>query len=32
MTTNYDVRAGRNGGQLKVAKRLISELAAEQLK
>ena len=29
---DYDVRAGRNGGQLKVARRLISELAAEQLK
>ena len=30
-TTAYDVRAGKNGGQLKIARQMISELAMAQL-
>lgn len=31
VTTSYEVRAGKNGGQLKAVRNLISELAAEAL-
>lgn len=32
VTTAYDVRAGKNGGQLKVARALIAQMAADHLK